>query len=180
MSIGSPHKLKSIPHLKPILQGSEGRVDGTELDVRVDDAGRGVVGLDVGGGTAAGGAGAARIVRADRVGGVEPQHVGVVVVPQAHDEDHAIAERLTHALEASHRGEDIGVVSGGLLGSAVVGGDGVARDTSHVGLGVGNGLAVLDVEALDLAQVAGVVGQELGDNGEDLGGVDTSGTSAVE
>lgn len=74
----------------------------------------------------------------------------------------------------------VGAVGGGLLGGAVVVGDGVARDARHVGLGVANGLAVLDVETLDFAEAARVIGQELGHDGEHLGGVDKVGSATVE
>lgn len=166
-----------------VLSRREGAVDLAELDVAVDDRGGGVVGLNVRGHTAAGRAGTARgpgVGRVNGVGRVEPQHVGVVVVPQAHDEDHAVGHGRGHGVEAALLRKVVGAVGGRLLGGAVVVGDGVARDARHVGRGVANGLAVLDVEALDLVEGAGVVSQELGHDREHLGGVDELGAAAVE
>ena len=153
----------------------EGAVDGTELDVGVDDVGVGGVGLDVAGDTGGGGARAAEVAGAGsvgRVGGVEPEHVGVVVVPERHDEDHTLGEGGAHLHETSLGAEVVGVAEGGLLGVAVGGGDGVAADSGDIALGVGDHLAVLDVESLDLGEVAAAVGEELGDDGELGGGVD--------
>ena len=158
----------------------EGRADGADLDVGVDDGGVGVVGLDIGGGargdvagttgdTGGGGCASGRVVA------VEPEHVGRVVIPQGHDEDHALGERSAHALQAAVLGEDVLVLEQALLGGAVVVGDGVAADAGPGRLGVGDHLAVLHVEALDLLEGAAggaVVGDELGDDGELALGVD--------
>lgn len=158
----------------------EGRADGADLDVGVDDVGVGVVRLDIrrdaGGDVAgttgdagSGGRGSGRVVA------VEPEHVGRVIIPQGHDENHALGEGSTHALEAAVLFEDVLVLEQALLGGAVLGGDGVAADAGPGRLRVGDHLAVLHVEALDLLEGAAggaVVGDELGDDGKLALGVD--------
>ena len=75
--------------------------------------------------------------------------------------------------------EDLGVLEESLLGIAPGLGDGVTSRAG--GLGVGNDLAVLDVDTANLAELTGGVGEELGDNGNLLVGVDGEvGTGAVE
>jgi hypothetical protein len=75
--------------------------------------------------------------------------------------------------------EDLRVTEELLLGVAEGGGDGVAGGGER--LGVANDVAVLDVDAADLAELAGRVGQELGDDGDLLVGVDSElGARAVE
>lgn len=153
----------------------EGRADGAELDVGEDDLGVGGVGLNLGGDTRGGRAlttvstGAATL---DRVGGVEPEHVGGMVVPDGHDKDHGLGEGLAHLLQATLDVEVTDIAESSLLSIAERLGDRVARDTSNVGLGVLNDLAVLDVETLDLAEIASGVLDELGDDGELGAGVD--------
>lgn len=104
------------------------------------------------------------------VGAVEPHHAGVVVIPDAQDEDHG-GHGITHATEATMLRKDVLISKGGLLGRAEVGRDRVTGDAVNVGLSVGDNLAVLNVEALDLGKGA-TVADELGDNGHDGVGVD--------
>lgn len=81
-----------------------------------------------------------------------------------------------HGSETSVHVEGVSVVEGGLLGKAVGWSDGVSSDTWDGGLRVWNDNTVLDVVTLDLVQVtvgSSIVSQELGDNGERLGGVDS-------
>jgi len=102
-------------------------------------------------------------------------HVDVVVVPQRHDEDHALCKSITHALNATLSCEVVGVAEGGLLGLAEVIINCVAADTCDVALGLIEDLATLDVLATDLDKVAvsGVVGgDELSDDCKRFGGVD--------
>lgn len=94
-----------------------------------------------------------------------------MVVPDGENEHHGLGKRLAHLGETTLLLEDVGVSKGRLLLAAVVGGDGVAGDAGDLGLGVGDDLAVLDVEALDLGQVSGGVLEELGDDGDLLGRV---------
>lgn len=173
----------SIPFRVPLyftLLG-EGRVDGAELDVGVDDVGVGVLGLDVGGGARGGGAGAASGARGGRVGGVgrvEPEHVDGVVVPDGHDEDHVLGQGVAHALEAAALVEDVGVAEGRLLRVAVLLRHRVAGHARDGALAVGHDLAVLHVEALDLAEGAARL-QELRHHRQLLGRVELE-AGAVE
>jgi len=158
-----------------VANSGDGRADGAEADVGEDDVGVGELLLNLGGDTRGGGALAAGGTGAGPVNGVgrvEPEHVGVVVVPDGHDEDHGLLHGDTHLLESTKLLVDVGVAENFLLSIAVGIGDGVARNTSNGGLRVGNNLAVLGVEALDLSEVAGGVGKELGNDGDLLGGVD--------
>jgi hypothetical protein len=75
--------------------------------------------------------------------------------------------------------EDLRVLEESLLGVAPGLGDGVTSRAA--GLGVGNDLAVLDVDTANLTELTSRVGEELGDNGNLLVGVDGEvGTGAVE
>lgn len=174
----SPHRLKRSPVERLCVTAvAEGGVERTELDVGEGDGGIGALLLDISGDTRVRGARAAIVAGSGAVswvGGVEPKHVGVVVIPDGHDENHT----LFHT--SGHRGESAMVLKGQLitegflLGVAEVLVDGVARDTLDLGLRVGDNSAVLDVEALDLAEGTGLitsVGDELGDNSEDGAGV---------
>lgn len=155
--------------------GSEGRVDGTELDVGEDDIGtrgRTLNGCWHTRSRRAGTASGTLRSRANGVGRVQPQHVCVVIVPQRHDKNHARGKRLTHSGQATFALEVSLIAKRGLLRIAVGLGDGVvAGDAGGGGLGVGDEDAVLDVEALDLGQLAAGL-DELGDDGEDVVGVD--------
>ena len=55
-----------------------------------------------------------------RVGRVEPEHVGVVVVPDGHDQDHGHAQRRVELAEAADLGEAVAVAEGLELRRAVV------------------------------------------------------------
>ena len=148
--------------------GSEGRVDGAELDVGESNGGVGGVGLDVRGHTGGGRASTTLGTEGGRgggVGGVEPEGVGRVVVPERHDEDHTSLHGSAHLSKTSLGLEVVGVAEDGLLSSAPAVADVVLRrDACDLGVGVGKGLAVLYVEALDLGEgtgVGAVAGDEL-------------------
>ena len=172
----SKHSLSSSAHLSLELNSAlgssslvESRANGTEPDVGEDDAGVGAVGLEVLRLAGGGRAGTARDsglawVGVGGVGGVEPQHVDRVVVPERHDEDVAAGERRAHGVEAAELREGVVVAEGGLLVLAEGVGDGVAGGAGDLGLGVLVHLAVLDVKALDLAE-RGAGADELGHNG---------------
>ena len=86
------------------LRGGEGGVDWAELDVRVGDGGAWGVGLDVvryARGDSASTTGSAGGGVGGGVGGVEPEHVGVVVVPYGHDEGHTGTEGRAHGAEST-------------------------------------------------------------------------------
>mmetsp|Transcript_22060 Transcript_22060/g.60270 ORF Transcript_22060/g.60270 Transcript_22060/m.60270 type:complete len:481 (-) Transcript_22060:116-1558(-) len=119
------------------------------------------------------------------VGGVEPEHADVRVVPEREDKHHAAVHCLAHLLEAPLAREVVDVAKLLLLLGAEVVRDGVpALAAEDRCLGVGDDLAVLHVEAADFGQVARVrpVGrQELRHDGEGLGGVNLEvRTGAVE
>lgn len=165
-----------------------GGAEWTELDVGEADLGVGALTLNAGRDTRAGWASATSNtgLACGGIGGVirvEPEHVDGVVVPQAHDENHTLVHGLAHGSEATLAAEAISVAEGGLLSGAETWGDGVASgDAWNVGGGLLDDLAVLDVEAADLAKVTGgsaVGGVELGDDGELALGVDVA-TGAVE
>lgn len=92
------------------------------------------------------------------------------VVPQAHDENHALGSSGAHLGKAALVVEGALVAEDGLLEVAVVLGDGVAGDALDERLRVLNDDAVLDVEALDLGKTT-IALDELGDDSDDLGGV---------
>jgi hypothetical protein len=105
-----------------------------------------------------------------------------MVIPDGHDENHTLSQSCAHCCETTLGGEQVLVTESSLLSAAESVGDGVTRDTGDSGLRVGKGLAILNVEALDFAQGTGgctILGDELGDDGEWLGGVDCL-TSTVE
>ena len=89
-SVESLHMPSASPLLKAenlltkVLSGREGRVDGSEADVAVDDRVVCLLALDIGGHTGSGVTSSTantggRGVLVDRVGAVEPEHVGVVL-----------------------------------------------------------------------------------------------------
>ena len=162
-------------------RATESRADGTEFDVGVSDLGIAALGLDVGGCT---GVGSTRATVDTRCGGasiggvvgVEPEHLGGVVVPDGEGENHSPAERVTHSSHTAESLVVVDIVEDLLLLRAELVGDRVDGVNSGDGnLGVLDDLTVLDVETTDLGKrsVGGVVGgDELSNNGELLGGVD--------
>ena len=99
-----------------------------------------------------------------------------MVVPDGHDEGHAVLEGVAHLGKTAEGLEGVGVAEGTLLRVAERVGDGVER--AHAGdvrLRVGDDPAVLDVETADLGERARglvVVRQELRHDRELLAGVD--------
>eukprot|EP00411_Alexandrium_monilatum_P026854 CAMPEP_0175337496 /NCGR_PEP_ID=MMETSP0095-20121207/4354_1 /TAXON_ID=311494 /ORGANISM="Alexandrium monilatum, Strain CCMP3105" /LENGTH=271 /DNA_ID=CAMNT_0016634879 /DNA_START=13 /DNA_END=825 /DNA_ORIENTATION=- len=110
------------------------------------------------------------------VGGVQPEHADVGVVPEGEHENHAAVERRAHVLKAPLPREVVAVAKLGLLRPAEGVRDGVAAaGAQDPRLGVRDDPAALHVEAADLREVARVRpigGQELGDDRDRLGGVD--------
>lgn len=76
------------------------------------------------------------------------------VVPERHDEHHVAGEGLGHLGQAALVLEAVGVAEGDLLAAAEGLVDLVAAVTGDGGLGVGDDLAALDVEAADGLEVA--------------------------
>jgi hypothetical protein len=154
----------------------EGRSNGTEPDVGVDNSSTGGVGLDVLRLSRVGRARSTantrgRGVLVSGVGRVEPKHVDRVVVPERHDENVATSKRSTHSVKATELLEVGLVTEGSLLLVAELVGDGVSFDARDAGVSVLEDLAVLDVEALNLGQ-AGAGADELSYNGHLLAGVE--------
>lgn len=153
-----------------LCRRSEGRSNRAELDVGVDDGSVGGLGLNiirlarVSWASTTSNTGRGRIL-VSGVAGVEPEHVDGMVIPERHDEDVALSERSTHLLEAALVLERRLVLEDGLLLVTPSIGDRVAFSTGMGRLRVCDGLAILDVEALDFLQV-GAGADELGDNGE--------------
>ena len=150
-------------------------VDATELDVAEVDSGFSLLTLDLAGNARVLGAGASGTaghlgVAVWGVVGVQPEHVSLVVVPQAHDQDMAAGKGLAHDLEATLDGVVIIVVEGNLVVLAELLGDGVELlEALDVHDRVLNDVAVLDVLAADLNKLAGVgavSSDELGDDSD--------------
>ena len=161
--------------------GRVGRVDITVLDVGVDDGSAALLRFDIRGLTTAGGAGTTKNtgrgdVLGGRIGGIEPEHARGVVVPDGKSQNHSGIEGLTHLGHTTEGTEVVLVTESLLLLHTEVVSDGVAGvDSGDGDLGVLDDFAVLDVETTDLGEVTGagpVRGNELGDDGEFLAGVD--------
>lgn len=106
-----------------------------------------------------------------RIVTIQPQHVGVVIIPQTHHEHHARVECLAHGRHTTVLVERILLLGKSLLfvvapclSQAVTG------ETRHLRLRVGDDLATLDVEALNFEVVARP--DKLGHHCEFLGCVD--------
>jgi hypothetical protein len=93
------------------------------------------------------------------------------VVPERHDQNHVALESLGHLGEATLLGEVVCVTEGGLLGLAEILGDLIAGHAVNGALRVGDDLAILHVVALDGLEAAALTLDELGHDGELLGGV---------
>lgn len=99
---------------------------------------------------------------------VQPLHVVTLGPPDTEGEDHTAGHGITHALGGTEIKVAVGAVSRAVLVVHPVVTGGVVLLHGRII----DDLAILDVEAAVLLQVAFVVGRELGDNGEWLGGVD--------
>jgi hypothetical protein len=96
-----------------------------------------------------------------------------VIIPDGHNE-HTSGDSLAHDCKTSLLLVYIPVAEDGLLSSTEVIIDGVTSEPGNFGAWAGIGLSTLDVEPLDVdkgAAGSARVSDELGDNGEDLGGV---------
>jgi len=160
---------------------TESRTDGTRLDVRESNGSIGLGCFDRGRDTGVGRASTTHDTRVSGRGGggvsaIEPEHVGGMVVPDTHDEDHTGTHGFTHGCKATLGLEVVGVTEGGLLVSAEVFSDGVVCGHSgNVDFGVLDDLAILNIQPADFAEGTGggvVARQELSDDGELFGGID--------
>ena len=95
-----------------------------------------------------------------------------MVIPQTHDEHHGRSNALAELGHAALLLKVVAVVEGDLLRAAEVCRDAVARVALDGALRVGDDLAALHVEALDLGQLAVVALEELRDHRHLLGRVD--------
>ena len=115
--------------------------------------------LDIAGlarGASAGTTSSADLVGTNRVGGVEPEHVGSVVIPNTEHKSHASIEVLTEASKATLLGERVGVTGSSLLLLAELVGDLVGLcDSGDVGVGLLDDLAVLNVDSADCSEGTG-------------------------
>lgn len=155
------------------------RADRSELNIGECDRGVREVALDVLGLADLGVTWAADgswLGAADWVSRIEPLHVGGVVVPDGHGEDHRTIKSLGEPAHAAGLGEVVQVPKGSLLLFAEVIGDLVSRvNTSNVRNSVSKDNAVLDVEAANRLEGSGggvIRSDELGDNCDLLVGVD--------
>lgn len=166
--------LSALSHTSPPL--TECRVQRPKLDVAISNSSIGVLALNIGwhttGSLALSPAGAEISIRVlvGGVGGIEPKHVAVMVIPQTHDEHHAIGKRLGHVGHAALLLERVAIAKHRFLLVTELGRDGVAVDAGDGGCRLCNCLAALHVEALDLQVVARA--NELRDDGELLRRVD--------
>lgn len=118
-----------------------------------------------------------RQIAVDWVLGVKPEHVGLVIIPEGHDENHAAVERVRHLLHATLSLVVIGVPEDALdiLAHLVIDALVLLRLALDSSLGVRNQLAVLSKQALDFDDISvrsAVLSKELGNNGERSAGVD--------
>jgi hypothetical protein len=160
--------------LSTVWSTGVGGVDGTSLDVGVDDVRAGLASFDIcrlaaGGRACSSGNTWAR--SSGWVVAVEPEHGVGVIIPEGENENHTGLVSCGHGSKASVLVIAVSVVEHSLLFLAVSRGDRVSGDTWDGGLRVGDDNTVLDIEALNLVQVtagSSTVGQELSDDSEDL------------
>jgi len=108
------------------------------------------------------------------VGAVQPEHVGIVVIPQRHDENHASIDGLLHGIQASLLQEIRAILGNGNPVCAEVVSDGVVLLSVDRVRWVLNGPAILLVELLHLNKltvVGAIVGDELRGHRDGLGAV---------
>jgi hypothetical protein len=161
------YKLPTLPHLRPPLvhghvrRTTIGRVNLAPLDLAESNS-RSLLDLANNLGVTL-----SSIARSG-FSSIEPRHEPTLVPPDGERKNHTTAERTAHTLQSAERVE--------LRSAALC----VAVRLVHgdVDRGVLDNDAVLDVLAHDSLQHT-VLGRELGDNGEGLGGVDLE-SSAVE
>lgn len=159
-----------------------GRAEITKADVREHNLGVRGVGLNISWYTGGGCARAARDTRerwvlVDGEIAVKPEHVDIMIVPDAENDGDAAGKCLSHSGKTTLALEAVGVAEDGFLLGTEVGGDRVAGgDAGDIDLGVLDDNVVLDIQTTDLGKWAGggaVSSNELGDDGELGVGVDS-------
>lgn len=115
------------------------------------------------------------------LGGENRGVTSTYIIPQTHDENHGRRQRSSHLGQTTLVVERVGITERLLLRITVPLRDGVPTDARHIRLRVGDNLAVLHVEALNLGQGATATCEELGHDGDLLGGIDDKvGSRAVK
>ena len=105
-----------------------------------------------------GAAGHARLVDGlvQRIGAVEPQHSGGSVIPNAHDEHHPTVECPAHRGQAALLAMVIDIAEFRFGGGAHLVGNGVVSGAAQRDCRISVHHAVLDIQAADFDEVAGV------------------------
>lgn len=102
-------------------------------------------------------------------------------MPERHNKDHGGRESIAHAVPATLLREVIDISKDTLLLGAEVRGERATGVACNLGLGVGNDLAVLDVQTGNLRKTSVAARVELSDNSHLLGGIDVEvGSRTVE
>lgn len=102
-------------------------------------------------------------------------------MPERHNKDHGGRESIAHAVPATLLREVIDIAKDALLLGAEVRGERATGVACNLGLGVGNDLAVLDVQTGDLRKTSVAALVELSDDSHLLGGIDVEvGSRTVE
>ena len=89
---------------------------------------------------------------ANRVSRIEPEHIGIVIIPKRQHENHTGFESSRHGSKTTMIGKWCWITKSGFLSIAERSGDGIAAYTRDGGVGVRNYFAVLDVETFDFIE----------------------------
>jgi hypothetical protein len=154
-----------------------GGADWSEFYVREFHLGIPMLGLNLSGNTGGGGAGtavAADLLAVSGVSGIQPEHVGIVVIPQGHHKHHTLLESFVHGTHASLLDEIAAILGVGHPVLAELVRDGVVLISVHSVLLVLDGVPVLGIYLLHFfhwAVVGTVRSDELRGDGHWLRGV---------
>ena len=105
---------------------------------------------------------------------IQPQHVGLLIIPKRHHQHHTPVQSLSHGLQATLPSEVVDVPKGRLHVRADLVGDRIARHPGQRHVGVRDDFAILHIESADVDEVPIIcvaLSDELGDNGHLLPGV---------
>jgi len=156
---------------------SSSGANGSESDVRKFHLGISVVFFNVSwntGGCGARTAMATRLLAIGGVSGIQPEHVGIMVIPQRHHEHHTLLEGLVNGSHASLLKEIAPILRkcNPILAECIS--DSVVFVSVNGVFGMLNGPAILRIDLLHFRQLAAVgvvLSDELGGDGHWLGGV---------